>query len=80
MDKIEKTDRSRRLGSPKDEARQRLADLLRANLGRRKIQQRERKRNQAASMAATKEAGTGPADTHVSEHIASEGDEPLKQI
>jgi hypothetical protein len=80
MDKIEKTDGSRPLRLPKDEARQRLADSLRANLGRRKIQQRERKRNQDASMTATKEAGTGPADPPVLPDLASEGEEPLKQI
>lgn len=79
MDKIEKTNRSRRFGRPKDEERQRLADLLRANLGRRKIQQRERKKDQAARGAATKEAGTGPAAAPVSPAIAYDVEEPTKQ-
>ena len=80
MDKIDKATTSSRSGPPKSEARHRLADLLRANLGRRKIQERERKRNQGTSMAAAPAAGTGSAETPISPGVAPEDEAPVAQI
>ena len=69
---------SGRTGQRKDRARQRLADSLRANLLRRKAQQREQKRLGAANMSATANAGTGSAEGGVCTSPPAKGVEPPK--
>jgi len=71
---------SGRTGQRKDRARQRLADSLRANLLRRKAQQREQKRLGAANMSATTNAGTGSAEGGVCTSPPAKGVEPPKSI
>ena len=67
---------SRRPGQRRDEARQRLTESLRANLVRRKIQQRERAARLAASLAATPMAGAMPEEDHVP--MGAEDEKPLR--
>ncbi len=54
---------SGRSGARKNAARQRLADSLRANLSRRKAQQREQKKQQAAHLSNTATVDAGPHET-----------------
>ena len=71
---------SRLSGLRKDEMRRRLADLLRTNLSRRKIQQRERNARHAANMAAAPPAEAAAGDADHLPGVVSGDDEPLQRI